>query len=117
MSSSGGAIVARRSEWDSLSSPASLTKGVSSGCGLGTAGTRVAVARSVVGTSGIGGLWVGDGVEGGGGRGGGRGGGLLGDRVDEVGHGEETDRDRLVVVVDDHEAMDSVALHLPGGDR
>src|SRR3990170_466027 len=121
MSSSGGAIVARRSECDSLSSPASLTKGVSSGCGLGTAGTRVAVARSVVGTSGIGGLWVGAGFEGGGGRGGrragGQGGRLLGDRVDEVGHREETDRDRLVVVVNDHEAMGPGGLHLPGGDR
>src|SRR3989337_486366 len=102
MSRSGGAMVARRSEWDSLSSPASLTKGVSSGCGPGTAGTRVAVARSVVGTSGIG---CSRGRAGVGGRCGCRLGGdregasLLGDRMDEVGHREDPDRDRLVEVV------------------
>src|SRR5512134_97211 len=116
MSRSGGAIVARRSEWDSLSSPVALTKGVSSGFGLGTAGTMVAVARSVVGTSGIGGLWVGAGYGSGRGRGGcggrragGQVGRLLGDGVDEVGHREEADRDRLVEVVDDDEAMDPMA--------
>src|SRR5512141_2505714 len=54
MSRSGGAIEARRSRCASLSSPASLTKRVSSGCGALAAGTTVATARSVVGTSGIG---------------------------------------------------------------
>src|SRR3990172_12516327 len=98
MSNIGGAIVASRSMCASFSSPASFANGAVSGSGPAGGSTSVAVERVVFGTSGVARI---GGSLGRGRRGGTFGRGLLGNGVDQIGHREHADRDRLVRVVHD----------------